>query len=215
MSLLTFPTLLGIYWPGRKMGFSTIIQQSVSGQEVRIANWIQARYQWDFPFEYLPGDPSVATDYQTLMGFIELNNGPFSAFLFHDAYDFITSPNLNSSNWTSATGTSPSEIGIGDGSTTTFQIGRVRGGALHYIYTVDTTPGNPKVYVNGVLQSSGYSISPSGLITFGSAPGSGLTIKVDFQYYFRCRFLEDSIEAEQIAAPYYRLKSLVLYETYQ
>jgi uncharacterized protein (TIGR02217 family) len=106
----------------------------------------------------------------------------------------------------------PSQIGIGDGATTIFQAGRVRGGALHYLYNVNSTNRAPRIYLNGTLQVSGYTINSSAAITFGSAPGSGVTVAIDFQYYYRVRFEEDSIESENVAGPYFKISSVKLFE---
>jgi hypothetical protein len=49
-------------------------------------------------------------------------------------------------------------------------------------------------------------------VSFGLAPGSGVQIKVDFQYYFRCHFTENAIESENIAGPYWKITSVSIEE---
>jgi uncharacterized protein (TIGR02217 family) len=195
--MIIFPILLGISWPvARKREFSTIIQTAQSGKEIRLANYGQARYSFKIPFDYLPGDPAIGTDYQTLFGFMELQYGQLSTFWFQDKYDYQTTL---------------SNFGTGDGITTTFQLAREQGGASHLIYAPWTAPA-PIIYINGVLQSSGYTISASGLVTFTAAPGSGLALTATFSYYFVVRFDEDSLEMEQICEPFYQLKECGLIE---
>src|SRR5487761_1990680 len=108
--MLVFPVLIGLSWPVHRVrSFNNIIQTSQSQKEIRLANQGQARYQWKLAFDYLPGDSSIATDYQTLAGFHELVFGSLNPFWFEDAYDYQTTA---------------SNFGTGDGVTTAFQLAR-------------------------------------------------------------------------------------------
>ena len=54
-----------------------------------------------------------------------------------------------------------------------------------------------------------YSVDPAtGLVTFETAPGSGLIITADFTYYFRCRFTEDKYDFENFMLQLWQLKKL-------
>lgn len=195
--MIIFPVLIGLSWPvARKRVFSTEIQTAQSGKEIRLADYGQAVYEWNLTFDYLPNDVAISTDYQTLAGFLELNFGALEPFLFEDAYDFSTIA---------------SNFGTGDGVTTTFQLARTQGGASHLIYAPMASPA-PEIYFNGVLQGSGYTIATNGLVTFASAPSSGVAITWTGQYYFVCRFKEDDLEFEQIVEPYTQLKDCKLKE---
>jgi uncharacterized protein (TIGR02217 family) len=194
---LVFPQLIGITWPVQKRLLnSTIIQTAQSGKEIRLANYGQARYEWELTFGYLPGDPAFGTDLQTLMGFFEGTYGSLTPFLFQDMADYSTVA---------------SNFGTGDGTTTTFQLARTMGGFSHLIYAPFTVPA-PEIYLNGVLQGSGYTISANGLVTFASAPSASVAITATFQYYFVVRFADDTNEWEQVVEPYWAMKSLVLRE---
>jgi len=204
-----FPVLQGQGWPNRKQEQSTIVQRSDSGREVRIAQYLQAYYNWEIPFGYLNDDINVATaDFQIIMGFHELNYGKWQPFL----YDC---PNDNDTSQYQAPGTTPSDIGVGDGTTTTFQLSRTMGGAPHLVYYVNTTNRAAVIYLNGVVQGGGYTISTTGLVTFTTAPGAGVVVSADFQYYFLVRFDDDSIESETVAGSFEIIKSVTLYETFQ
>lgn len=63
------------------------------------------------------------------------------------------------------------------------------------IVTISSVIGNfqlPNIYLNGVLQTSGYTIANfnSGILSFTSAPGAGVIITADFSYYKRVCFIE-------------------------
>lgn len=70
----------------------------------------------------------------------------------------------------------------------------------------------PRIYLAGVYQSSGYTLGSTGVITFTSAPGSGVPVTADCAYFWRCRFDEDSLEFEQFNNSYFSLKKCVLYQ---
>jgi uncharacterized protein (TIGR02217 family) len=208
-----FPgNLIGAGWPVRKEDQSTIIQRANSGKEVRIAEYLQAYYAWDIPFGYLNDNYLLAAaDYQVIMGFQELVSGRAFPFLYDDPQDDDTSqyvPNPVSA-------PTPSQIGIGDGRTTNFQLARNRGGFPHLVYYVNSANRAPRIYINNNLQFGGYTISTTGLVVFGTPPASGVTVGADFQFYYLCRFDEDAIEAENIAGPYHMIKSVKIYETFQ
>jgi uncharacterized protein (TIGR02217 family) len=197
MSLLIFPTLIGMSWPvTRKREFSTIVQTAQSGKEIRLANYGQARYSFKLVFDYLPGDPAIGTDYQTLFGFMELQFSELTPFWFQDKYDYQTTL---------------SNFGTGDGTTLSFQLARIQGGASHLLYGIASSPA-PEIYINGALQGSGYTISSTGLVTFSVAPGAGLPLTWSGQYYFVVRFQDEGLELDQTCEPYYELKECNLIE---
>ena len=211
MSYQIFPgsSLVGMGWPTRTQEYSTIVAKAQSGREVRLSNYPQSLYQWSIPFGYLNSNINVAaSDWSILLGFYDQMFGQLTPFLFTDVADCDTSQ------FTSP-GTSPSQIGTGDGTTTTFQLARTFGGASKLIYYVNSTNRNPKIYVNGSVVSSGYSISSTGLVTFTTAPTSGYTVAWDGQWYWLTRFHEDSIESENIAGSFWVVKKIELYECFQ
>lgn len=212
MSNQIYPVLIGQGWPTKRRNYDTIDQKAQSGAEVRLANYIQPYYEWEIPYGYLNDNFNIATaDYQILMGFSEQRLGKYDSFLFDDPSDDDTSQYVANP----VASPTPSQIGTGDGTTATFQLARSIGGASHLIYNVNSKNRAPRIYFGATLQSSGYSISASGLVTFSSAPSLATVINADFQYYFRCRFDEDSIEAENIGGPYWMVKSVTLYECFQ
>lgn len=201
--MLIFPKLPGETVPViRRPAFSTIIQGASSGLEVRIGEWVYPRWEWEIPFSWLSQEAAIG-DFQTLAGFFIGLFGAFDAFLFNDPLD-------NSTTLPDAPAATPSIIGTGDGTTTTFQIGRTLSGNFEPLYDINSTVAAPKIYLNTTLQSSGYAISATGLITFTSAPGAGVLVKADFQYYWRVRFADDSTDFANFAGKLWENQKLTL-----
>ncbi len=73
-----------------------------------------------------------------------------------------------------------------------------------------TNAGVPFViYNNGaIVATSAYSLGSTGIVTFTSAPGNGNVLSWTGDYFYRCRFLEDSIEFEEFFSKYYAIKKL-------
>lgn len=103
-------------------------------------------------------------------------------------------------------------VGTGNGSQTVFN--------LDY-FPVDIT--SIKVYLNGLLQVSGYTISNDltnevAKITFSVPPGMGVAVTADYEYYLQVRFDDDKLSRELVQYRLYnttiKLKE-VLWNIYQ
>jgi len=187
-----YPSLIGISYPVvRSPLFSTIVQTSQSGREVRTANYQFPLYKWEIPYDFLSWI-DARSSLQTLLGFYNAHGGQFDTFLFQDPYDG------------SAVDT---EIGIGDGLATQFQIGRTLGGFFEPVFDVQAITN---IKIDGVVTTA-YSIDLAGLITFSGAPGNGLVITATFSYYWRVRFGEDSIDFEEFSQNFFEVKKVLLY----
>ena len=186
---------------------ATTIQTTMSGREVRVANYTYPRWKWEIPYSVLFfNDPhnngdTFALSLQILAGFYAKHIGAFDSFLYQDDDDNAT---VNPTTLARL----PSQIGIGDAVTTQFQIGRTWNGAFEPLYDLNDGAYAHKVFLNAVLTSA-YTIS-NGLITFSSAPGSGVVITADFNYYWRVRFLEDSLDFSRFALNMYEVKKVAL-----
>lgn len=212
MSYQQFPgsQLVGMGWPTRTQLYSVIVAKSESGREVRLSNYTQSYYSWSIPFGYLNCNPNVAVaDWATLLGFYDQMLGQYGPFLYDDPVDDDTSQFVNPATPT------PSQIGTGDGVTTTFQLARTFGGSSKLIYYVNSTNRAPRIYINGTLDPSGYTISSTGLVTFGSAPSSGAVVAWDGQFFWLVRFANDAIETEQIVQQYFVVKKCEIVECFQ
>lgn len=195
MSNAIFPVLAGQTWDITKSPeFNTITHRAASGYEYRAALMVTPLYTFGLKYDVLRDDVAN-NEVKTLIGFFNLRQGGFDSFLYTDPADsLITAQN----------------IGTGTGSLTTFQTTRTYGGFTENVNNVNSITG---VYDNGspVTQGSGagkYTISATGMITFGTAPTSGHAITWTGTYYYRCRFLADKIDMNQFMRNLYDLKKL-------
>jgi uncharacterized protein (TIGR02217 family) len=195
-----FPSLPGLAWSVTKTPtFQTRIQRAVSGRELRALDYPYPLWQFTLVFDFLRDNPTAGYDeLRTLMGFFLLCRGAFGTFLFRDPSD------------DQVTG---QQIGVGDASTTVFQLQRAIGATLPgggFLEPVVAPNILSAAYLDGITQSPGnYNVDPNtGLVTFNTAPGSGLIITADYSYYFRCRFVDDSYAFENFMFRLWQLKKL-------
>ena len=177
----TFPTLATLGWSAHvKPKFSTLIAEHVSGRETRTQQFANPYFDIELTYEVLRSDPAYA-ELQTIAGFFEQASGENDPF-------WLAPPGLS--------GVTGQTIGTGDGSTTTFPLVASIGSYFGPVYG---TSGAGAVYLDGVAQASGWSVSASYLpaITFTTAPASGLAITADFGILWLCRFAEDVQDFEE------------------
>lgn len=196
MSNAVYPTLPGLklFETTKTAQWSTQVQRATSGMEARLAYYTVPIWKWVLTYSMLR-TYGAFTEFQTLANFFNARQGSYDSFLFDDPTD-DTVP-----------ATSPQTIGTGDGVTLAFQIGRslVAGGLFEPIYNLN---GTPAIYLNGVLQASGYTVSSSGLVTFSVAPTGGVTVAWSGGYYWRCRFEDDSNDFDYFAYKFWAAKKV-------
>jgi uncharacterized protein (TIGR02217 family) len=197
---LIFPTLPGLAWSVTKTPtFQTRIQRAASGRELRALDYPYPLWQFALVYDFLRDDPAAGYDeLRTLLGFFMLCQGAFRPFLFEDPSD------------RQVTG---QPIGVGNASTAVFQLQRTIGAKLPgggFFEPVSAPNIVSAVYFDGITQNpASYSLDPDrGLLTFATAPGSGLIITTDFTYFFRCRFTDDSYEFENFMYRLWQLKKM-------
>lgn len=185
MSNAVFPTLPGIAWPVIKIPeWSTKVQKSASGRELRAAFFSYPLWRFRLTFNVLR-----QADLTTLAGFFNARQGSFDTFLFLDPVDnSVTNQNF----------------GVGDGTTKKFQLARTYGGVVEPVFGAI---GTPAVKVNGV-STGAFTIDNNACVTFTTAPAAGAVLSWTGQYYFRCRFVQDSSEFEQFMSNLWNLKKL-------
>lgn len=203
-----FPTLRPGWTFNKAPQFKNQIQRSISGRELRIQYQTVPTWLFTLTYEILADEfdtrqqgysgGTTLNELRTLLGFYLAQQGTLNTFLFTDPTDY-TVTNQN--------------IGTGNGSTTTFQLVRtmgVSGGEFNEPIIAPNVVSD--VYVNGVVVSPGdYSVNyGTGVITFTSAPGSGLAVTATFTYYFVVRFSDDSQEFENFAWQLWQAKTIKL-----
>lgn len=119
------------------------------------------------------------------LAFWQLRRGPFEGFRMRDWRDY------------QATG---QQLGVGNGTQTGFQLVKkytntdpVTGGSST-VTRVLTKPvqGTVKVYKDGVLQGSGYTVNyATGLVSFTAAPAAGVIVTADCAFDVPVRFEQD------------------------
>jgi uncharacterized protein (TIGR02217 family) len=193
MSTVVLPSLAGLGFDVvRTPMWDTLVQTAVSGNETRIAHQASPRWKWELTYNVLRSN-AASPEFQQLVGFFNARQGKFDTFLYSDADD------------NSITGQS---IGVGNGANVSFSLVRVLGGFFEFILAPKIVSA---VYVNGVVQPSGWSVSNwgtaiPGVITFVSPPASGAAITADFSYYFPCRMSDDSVSFSLFLSQHYRVK---------
>jgi uncharacterized protein (TIGR02217 family) len=191
MSNAIFPKLPGEKWGmTRTPSWSNIVKTTTNGRDYTISNWNVPRREYKIPYSILR--ELAVKEQAQLEGFFNARRGNFDTFLFDDTSD----------NAATLQG-----FGIGDGVTTQFQVVRSRGG---WVESVSDFNGAPAIYINGVLQSSGYLISAKGVVTFSIPPVNTAVITWTGKYYWRCRFVNESLSFEQIFREYWNVESLVM-----
>jgi uncharacterized protein (TIGR02217 family) len=173
MSEPIFPTLAGLSWQMVKTPvWSTIIQRSANGRELRSALYANPLWEFSLSFEFLRA--GAEQEYQQLAGLFNISKGQYGTFLFSDPTDntVVDQP-----------------FGSGNGSQIVFPLSRTIGTFSEPIAAVDGTI----VIKAGGTQITSFTIA-NGLVTFASPPTGLLTWSGKF--FYRCRFLEDKVEFE-------------------
>lgn len=192
MSNAVFPSLPGLSWNIIKSPiWKTHVQESVSGKELRSALMNYPLYKWSLNYEVLRAEAAY-TELQQLMGFFNARKGAFDSFLYPDPDDNTVT------NY---------QFGIGDGSTTGFQLARVYGSFVEPVQNVNTITN---IKVAGVIKTNpaNYTINSTGFVTFAVAPTAGQAITWSGTYYWRVRFLQDVADFDQFMRDLWTLKKL-------
>ena len=197
--VLVLPNLPGITWPvDKSVGqFDTTVQVSVSGKENRHINRIQPRYTYTIQIAGLDSNATnsglIYNSLQTLVGFYNQCYGRALLFQYSDPDDGSVTNQ---------------PFGIGDGTTTTFQLCRTLGGFTDNIFA---PTGTPKIYSNGSLLTAGtnYSINAlTGLVSFVVAPANGTSLTWTGTYAWWCTWDNDALDVSNFSSGLYEVKKI-------
>jgi uncharacterized protein (TIGR02217 family) len=192
--MTTFPTLTGMSFTVNKgPSWNTITKQAASGRQVRVSLQSSPIWKFKLAFEYLRDRAAATSDVQTLWAFFNSVGGQFSPFYFLDPYDNAVSAQ---------------EIGVGNGSTTSFQLTRTVGSGTAYpwIEPVYGVSGAPTVYVNGVVTAA--TLGAYGVISFAAPPAAGAVISWSGAFMFLCHFTQDDVQPSQMVKGLWSLDGL-------
>jgi uncharacterized protein (TIGR02217 family) len=87
-------------------------------------------------------------------------------------------------------------LGTGNGSQTAFQLLKLysSGGYSYSREIKKPVSGTVKIYLNSILQSSGFSVDhATGIVTFSAAPAGGVNVSTDFDFDVPVRFDTDAL----------------------
>lgn len=154
-----------------------------SGFEERNASWSASRREYDVAFGIRTAD-----QLQVVTAFWEAVGGELDGFRFKDWGDFKSCPQSRAIN------ARDQALGTGDGSATEFQLrkGYKSGGLAFWRAITRPVAGKVKVALNDAEQFTGWSIDEAtGVVTFDSAPGSGVEVSAGFEFDVPVRFATD------------------------
>lgn len=130
MSNTVYPDFPGVTWPVVKRPMhKTGIKETPSGREFRTRYMTYPRYAIRLNYEWLS-----EAEMRQLIGMFNTHGGAFESFLFDDRDDRAVSNQV---------------FGVGDDSTTSFQLVRTLGGFVEPVYEFN---GAPQVYRSGDWQ---------------------------------------------------------------
>ena len=170
-----FPTDISYGATGGPM-FLTDVVTTISGHEQRNSKWSQSRAKYN-----VASGVKTETQWQALIAFFRARRGKAVGFRFKDWSDYKVES---------------VQIGVGDDSTTEFQLVKIYSSGPVAVSRDITKPvaGTVDIYVDSVLQSSGVSVdTTTGIVTFSSAPATDEVITADFEFDVPVRFDTDEM----------------------
>jgi uncharacterized protein (TIGR02217 family) len=167
----------------------TQVVELASGDEERNASWLNSRRRYDVAYGVRRAD-----DLAAVVAFFEARNGRLFGFRFKDWADY------KSSLPSQAITPTDQQIGTGTGSLKTFQLAkRYTSGAQTWVRTIaKPVTGTVRIALGTVEQMSGWTLdATTGVVTFATAPGSGVIIRAGFEFDVPVRFDSDSLDVTQ------------------
>jgi uncharacterized protein (TIGR02217 family) len=190
--------------------FNTAVSITSSGFEGRNVNWSRDRGKWNVGHV-----PRERAEMDILIAFFRARYGRAYGFRMRDKIDYQI---------TGAT------IGIGDNAVLAFQlVKQYSSGGFTYTRnltkpvtasvvdaTGNTVLNTVKIYFDGTLQSSGYTIATdTGLVTFLAPPTTGVVITADAEFDIPVRFDTDQMDIEVVTPTLFSWPSLGIIELRQ
>lgn len=188
--------------PGLKWGtvktpmWSTGIQKTASGRELRAAFFSYPLYKISLSYEVLRS--GALAELQTMVGFFNARQGSFESFLYLDPEDNAVVNQV---------------FGFGVAGQTQYQLVRAYGGYVEPVQAPRLLAHGgpaPTIMVNGVVQTSGVTVGEDGVVTFAAEPSVGASLSWTGGYFWRCRFMQDSVDFDRFLYQLWSLKKIEL-----
>jgi uncharacterized protein (TIGR02217 family) len=193
LSNAVFPNLTSLAWNRAKTPtWSTVVRTSASGKEFRSSLWSYPTWNFTLSYDVLSNREGLTSDFQNIIAFFNHRRGSFDDFLYEDVTDNHVEKG---------------SIGVGDGVMRDFQLIRKLG---DWAEPVKNVKGSVTLFFDGEQITDGYDVNEYGLVTFNPAPPVGVSIEATFDFYYRVRFKQDSVEFNQFLYNLYELKKLEL-----
>lgn len=195
MSSLVLPSLQGLTWPiGRTTSFRTLTDVALSKRVATVGLQIYATYTYNLVYSLLRDDIATS-DVKALVGLFNSCRGRFDSFLYTDPV------------WNTV---AAEPFGFGDGTTTAFQIIATfkNTGGASAPDIVQNFNGVPTVFNNGVDAFGTYTLGPTGIVTFTTAPIAGHALTWTGSFYQRCHFLQDTFQVHQFMNKWWEATAL-------
>ncbi len=153
--------------------FFTRITEFRSGKVRTDALWDHGLRKYKLELKYIK-----ESDMNDIWDFYIARKGPYETFLIKVETEYSVSNEA---------------VGTGDGSTTQFLLDEfpVDTTASTFSFTVDGSPASATLSNNWASEKS--------YVTFSSAPGNGLSIVGNYEFYFLVRFAEDKLSRKLVA----------------
>lgn len=162
----------------------TDVVEMASGYEVRNQIWVGSKRMYDISYGI-----KGLNDVYLIQAFFEARGGPLFGFRFKDHLDYKScGPMSNISN-------ADQNIGTGNGTTTQFQVKKayVSGGVTYSRDIKKLVVGTLVVALNGTPTTAFTVNINTGVITFNTAPSSGVPITCGYEFDTPVRFKNDDL----------------------
>lgn len=162
-------------------GFNTVVQTTATGHEYRLARQSQARHRYR-----LMAGLRTQAEAMALKTFAMARRGSLHSFRLKDWIDYTSNDD-----GTTAASNLDQIIGIGDGTTTQFQLIKTydETGPAPYVRTIELPVAGTVVAADDGVGTSSWTLSnPGGVLTFAAAPTAGHVITAGYQFNVPVRF---------------------------
>ena len=175
-------------------GFRSHVGVTDSGVDETVARWSRPRRSWDVAYSV-----KTPTQIKTLLDFYTAVGGIYNSWRFKPPHDFTTAASATQQHYQGdpaqpAPTSTDVLLGVGDGTTTTFQLRKAYTNASRTAYVPITHPvsGTTVVSLNDETQGAGWTVNVStGVVTFTVAPTAGVNVKAGCDFNVEARFGED------------------------
>lgn len=177
--------------------WKTAIQESLSGKESRVRLAQYPRLQFGLQYELLR-DNLTQSELKAIVGLFNAASGAYDSFLYLD-------PTFNHVDY--------QQFGTGDGTATAFQIVAIfqNSGSVGGPEIIQNFNGTPTLFFDTSLVSASlYTLGPTGIVTFTTAPSLGVPLRWTGDFFYRVRFSEDTLEMTQFLDQWWQSKQIVL-----